>query len=207
MSPTTLDLVATHTRQIAFHASRRQARLPGCADLADLVQVGWEALLRSQARYQTAPATLLTYADQRIRGAMDDELRRLDPRTRYAQDQGVPPPVLLPLWTAFEVVAPTPTPEPFLVALVATLPARQQQVLRLCYVEGWREHEIGALLGCTQSRVSQIRTEALARLRTLMEDKGGSGEWPVGSRGDTPPTPPPTGHSLPPTSLPSEESP
>ena len=41
-------------------------------------------------------------------------------------------------------------------------------VLTLSYYEGLKLHEIAAVLGVTESRVSQIRTKALARLRGAM---------------------------------------
>ena len=41
-------------------------------------------------------------------------------------------------------------------------------VLTLSYYEGMKLHEIATVLGVTESRVSQIRTKALARLRSAM---------------------------------------
>ncbi len=169
MSPAPVDLVATHTHQIAALARIWGAALPLPAAVEDLEQVGWLALLRCRARYDPERGSLATYAHWRIRGAMQDELLRLDPRTLYAQRHGVAPVELLPVQDTLQQSTPAATPDPFLAAAVATLPARWQQVLRLSVVEGWRLHEIGALLGCGESRVSQMRTQALARLRTHLE--------------------------------------
>jgi RNA polymerase sigma factor for flagellar operon FliA len=50
------------------------------------------------------------------------------------------------------------------------LPARQQQVVRLYYVDQMRLREIGDLLDVTESRVCQILREAVARLRAELTD-------------------------------------
>jgi RNA polymerase sigma factor for flagellar operon FliA len=47
----------------------------------------------------------------------------------------------------------------------AKLPARERQVAVLLYVEGWTLRDIGARLGVSESRVSQIHTELRRRLR------------------------------------------
>lgn len=48
------------------------------------------------------------------------------------------------------------------------LPEREQHVLSLYYVEEVTMKEIGAVLGVTESRVSQIRTQAIKRLRAAL---------------------------------------
>ena len=45
------------------------------------------------------------------------------------------------------------------------LPERERQVIALYYVEELTMKEIGEVLGVTESRVSQIRTQAIGRLR------------------------------------------
>lgn len=45
------------------------------------------------------------------------------------------------------------------------LPERERQVIALYYVEELNMKEIGAVLGITESRVSQLRTQAVVRLR------------------------------------------
>ena len=50
------------------------------------------------------------------------------------------------------------------------LPERQQQVVRMYYVDQMRLREIGALLNVTESRVCQILREAVARLRAELTD-------------------------------------
>ncbi len=52
-----------------------------------------------------------------------------------------------------------------LAAAVERLPERERQVVALYYVEELTMKEIGAVIGVTESRVSQIRTQAVMRLR------------------------------------------
>jgi RNA polymerase sigma factor for flagellar operon FliA len=52
---------------------------------------------------------------------------------------------------------------------VAKLPERERQVLSLYYVEELRLKEIGEIFGVTESRVCQIHTQAVARLRKIVE--------------------------------------
>lgn len=48
---------------------------------------------------------------------------------------------------------------------VDKLPERERQVIALYYVEELNMKEIGAVLGITESRVSQLRTQAVVRMR------------------------------------------
>jgi RNA polymerase sigma factor for flagellar operon FliA len=54
------------------------------------------------------------------------------------------------------------------VAAMDRLPARKREVLRMHYDEGRTLREIGEHLGVTESRVSQIHSEAVGRLRALL---------------------------------------
>ncbi len=53
-------------------------------------------------------------------------------------------------------------------AAMDRLPPRKREVLRMHYDEGRTLREIGEHLGVTESRVSQIHSEAVLRLRTLL---------------------------------------
>ncbi len=48
------------------------------------------------------------------------------------------------------------------------LPERERQVVALYYIEELNMKEIGACLGVTESRVSQLRTQAIVRLRNYL---------------------------------------
>jgi RNA polymerase sigma factor for flagellar operon FliA len=50
----------------------------------------------------------------------------------------------------------------------AQLPAREREVAVLLYVEGWTLRDIGARLGVSESRVSQIHSELRGRLREFL---------------------------------------
>ncbi len=55
---------------------------------------------------------------------------------------------------------------------IAQLPEREQQVLALYYQEELTMKEVGAVLGVGESRVSQIHSVAVARLRAALESTG-----------------------------------
>ena len=55
-----------------------------------------------------------------------------------------------------------------LAAAIATLPEREQLVLALYYDEELNLKEIGQVLGVSESRVSQIHTQAALRLRSRL---------------------------------------
>lgn len=55
-----------------------------------------------------------------------------------------------------------------LVGAIATLPEREQLMMSLYYEEDLNLKEIGEVLGVTESRVCQLHTQAVARLRTAV---------------------------------------
>jgi RNA polymerase sigma factor FliA len=57
---------------------------------------------------------------------------------------------------------------------VADLPEKEQQVLALYYFEELTMKEVGAILGIGESRVSQIHSLAVVRLRARMEELTGA---------------------------------
>lgn len=64
---------------VRHEALRLQVRLPASVDLDDLIQAGAMGLMNAISRYNAQQGTAFTtYAAQRIRGAMLDELRNLD---------------------------------------------------------------------------------------------------------------------------------
>jgi RNA polymerase sigma factor for flagellar operon FliA len=56
-----------------------------------------------------------------------------------------------------------------LVAAIDQLPERERTIVRLHYFEGVRFKEIGALLGVSEPRISQLHARAIGRLKTMME--------------------------------------
>lgn len=55
-------------------------------------------------------------------------------------------------------------------AALTELPERERQILTLSYHEERTLAEIGQVIGVGESRVSQLRTQAVARLRSLMRE-------------------------------------
>lgn len=55
-----------------------------------------------------------------------------------------------------------------LIAAIDRLPERERQVMALYYVEELNMKEVGAVLGITESRVSQVHTQAIVRLRAAL---------------------------------------
>lgn len=58
-----------------------------------------------------------------------------------------------------------------LIASIDRLPPRERQVVALYYLEELTMKEVGAVLGITESRVSQLHTQAILRLRAALNDK------------------------------------
>ncbi|HWB30804.1 MAG TPA: RNA polymerase sigma factor FliA [Vicinamibacterales bacterium] len=57
-----------------------------------------------------------------------------------------------------------------LVDALSQLPERERQILALSYEEELTLAEIGQVIGVGESRVSQLRTQAVARLRSMMQE-------------------------------------
>ena len=57
-----------------------------------------------------------------------------------------------------------------LVAAIEGLPEKESLMLSLYYTEGLNLKEIGLVLGVSESRVSQIHGQAVARLRSRLTD-------------------------------------
>jgi RNA polymerase sigma factor for flagellar operon FliA len=57
-----------------------------------------------------------------------------------------------------------------LAAALAQLPPRERHILALSYDQEMTLAEIGQVIGVGESRVSQLRTQAVARLRSMMQE-------------------------------------
>ena len=58
----------------------------------------------------------------------------------------------------------------YLARALRELPERERQVLALYYEEELTLAEVGAVIGVSESRVSQLRTLALSRLRASLQE-------------------------------------
>jgi RNA polymerase sigma factor FliA len=182
-------LIARHASLID-RAARRVAARAGLPELADeLWSAGAMGLLDAARRFEPGrDVRFETFAEHRVRGAMLDELRRLDhlPRRLRAQVRereelagleglALPPVPLEALADAAPSDAPSAEEDAVrsqqraqLAAAIARLPRRLQMVLSLYYVEELKLREIGLVLEVTEARVCQLHREALAALRGLL---------------------------------------
>ncbi len=87
--PSADEVVSSHRRLVERVAYRLRRRLPvhvASVEVADLIAAGYVGLLDAYNRFDwTAPDQFATYAEFRIKGAMLDELRGLDPAPRAAR--------------------------------------------------------------------------------------------------------------------------
>lgn len=213
---------------VRHEALRLQVRLPASVELDDLLQAGGIGLLNAVERYDALQGTAFTtYAVQRIRGAMLDELRSRDwvPRSvrrnarsvaqtiaqleqelgRNATETEVAARLNVSLESYRQMLLDTNNSQLFsydewheengdgiellaqeqqqdnplqallesnlrerVMAAIEKMPVREQQVLTLYYQEELNLKEIGAVLEVGESRVSQLHSQAIKRLRAKL---------------------------------------
>lgn len=214
-------------RRIAHHMI---AKLPPNVELDDLIQVGMMGLSEALSRYEVAQGVQFeTFATQRIRGAMLDELREGDWMScssrksqkeiehavhRLEQKLGRSPleseiaaeldlslgeyQTLLGKVRGTQLVyledmtrgddgddsfldrhVADGDADPMamlrdqrlkasLVAAIKSLPEREQHIMGMYYEHDMNLKEIAAVLGVTESRICQLHSQSIARLRAKM---------------------------------------
>ena len=207
------------------------AKLPANVEIDDLIQVGMMGLSDALARFDaTQGVQFETFATQRIRGAMLDELRSSDWMSRgdrrnqrlieaavhklehklgrapseaeIAVEMGMKLVEYQELLTKvrgtqlvyLEDMSGDEGDEDYLdrhmvdveanplgrladrkmrealVAAIENLPEREQYVMGMYYEHDMNLKEIAAVLGVTESRVCQLHSQAIARLRTRLRE-------------------------------------
>ena len=229
-------LLAEHAPLVKRLAHQMKAKLPPSVEVDDLIQAGMIGLLDAVSRYEeTHGAQFETYAVQRIRGAMLDELRSSDwlPRSMrqnmrkieeamssLQQRLGRPPNEsevakqlklslaeyqdLLNEGGGHQLVyyedfhdgdgsehfldryATDEDGDPLqtlmnsgfrsaLIDAIEGLPEREKILMGLYYEQEMNLKEIGAVMGVSESRVCQLHSQAISRLRANLREKAWTG--------------------------------
>lgn len=213
-------------KRIAYHM---MARLPASVEVDDLIQVGLIGLMDAVERFDGSQgAQFESYATQRIRGAMLDDLRDADwlPRhirqksrqietaiNKLAQRYGRQPTEqeisaelgislaeyqsmlgdvkgnqllyyedfsdeessdFLERYLVDDVSDPLSLLEDEgfrkgLIQAIEDLPEREKNLMGMYYEQDMNLKEIGAVMGVSESRVCQLHSQAVARLRARMK--------------------------------------
>ncbi|MGN1055785.1 MAG: RNA polymerase sigma factor FliA [Comamonas sp.] len=222
-------LIRQHAPLVRRIAQHMIAKLPPNVELDDLIQVGMIGLADALSRYETSQGVQFeTFASQRIRGAMLDELRENDWMSRSSrkgqkdiesairrleQTLGRAPKEseiaefmemslddyqsLLSKVRGTQLIyledisgdddsdsfldrhVADADADPFallrdermraaLVEAIENLPEREKYVMGMYYEHDMNLKEIAAVLEVTESRVCQLHSQAIARLRTKM---------------------------------------
>ena len=219
------NLLDEYLPLVRRQALSMQVRLPASVELDDLIQAGTVGLLEAVGRFDASQgASFATFASQRIRGAMLDELRSRDwlPRSvrrnarmvdeavrrleqqlgRTVEENEIATELGMELEEYRQLLSDTNSGNllPFemlleegaepgvddtsqntplqqfldgekrdqLVAGIEALPEREKLLMALYYQEELNLKEIGAALGVTESRVSQLHSQAVSRLRARL---------------------------------------
>jgi RNA polymerase sigma factor for flagellar operon FliA len=225
-------LLAQYSPLVRRLAHQLIAKLPANVEISDLIQVGMMGLNDALGRFDAAQGVQFeTFATQRIRGAMLDELRGADWMSRgnrrqqreietavhklehrlgrAPQESEIAAEMGLSLTDYQEMLGKVRGTQLLyledmgggaegendfldrhvgdaeanpmarlqdrrmreaLVAAIENLPEREQYVMSMYYEHDMNLKEIAAVLGVTESRVCQLHSQSIARLRAKLRD-------------------------------------
>jgi RNA polymerase sigma factor for flagellar operon FliA len=230
------QLLAQHAPLVKKLAHMMRAKLPSSVEVDDLIQAGMIGLLDAVSRYEdNHGAQFETYAVQRIRGAMLDELRSSDwmPRNmrqnmrkietamteaqqklgRPATESEIAAHMKLSLADYQELLAEAgghqliyyedfhddehgehfldrycsdQSDDPLqalmnigfreaVVEAIEALPEREKILMSLYYEQEMNLKEIGAVMGVSESRVCQLHSQAVGRMRARLKEQAWTG--------------------------------
>ncbi|WP_456342014.1 sigma-70 family RNA polymerase sigma factor [Thermovibrio sp.] len=192
------ELVLEHLPLVKKVANRIYRRIPeGAVEFEELVNTGVIGLIKAIEKYDQKKAKFSTYAYIKIRGEILDYLRKLDflPRSVREKVKNGEISDLKEEIVSFisieeklfsdsdrftvkdTLAADCPTPEEELLLkdakerlaeAIKKLSDKEQLILQLIFVEELDLKSIGEILGISVSRVSQIKTAAIKKLRELL---------------------------------------
>lgn len=141
--------------QDAIDSSRSSGGSVSYEEAADALGLSGDSTSREKRRRAYAAV-----ADPRIVGVTLQDGRETNPLLANREDEKPGP----------EAIVMDAIDAQLLRDAIAELPERQQAVIRHYYFEGSTLLAISELLGVTESRASQIKTEAIKRLRMLLRE-------------------------------------
>lgn len=172
------------TDLVWYIVNKIKGRLPFSVSEEELYAAGMFGLMRAARSYdETQGAQFKTYAYHRVRGAILDDLRRMDFLPRSIRDKakatGEDAPAIVALPTdedghvGIGASEATDTVEhnemlETMHAAIDTLPEKMKFVMSMYYRDNMKMCEIGVRLKITESRVSQIHANAVLRLRRML---------------------------------------
>lgn len=229
--PNINSLLKQHSLMVKRIAHHMHAKLPASVEVDDLIQVGMMGLADAISKYDsTHGAQFETYANQRIRGAILDELRSTDwmSRTSRREQKSIEKAIQITeqklgrdpgeqeianelgitlsayqemlsksrgtqLLYLEELTGQVDGDDNFLdrfisdadsdplnmlenqkmrqalVDAIGLLPEREQRIMGMYYEQEMNLKEMAEVLGITDSRVSQLHSQAIARLRQKLK--------------------------------------
>jgi RNA polymerase sigma factor for flagellar operon FliA len=230
--PNINSLLKQHSLMVKRIAHHIHAKLPASVEVDDLIQVGMMGLADAISKYDSQHgAQFETYANQRIRGAILDELRSTDWMSRTSRkeqksiekaiqiteqklgrdpgEQEIANEMGITLSAYQEMLSKTrgtqllyleeltgqvdgdddfldrfigdAESDPLhllenqnmrqaLVDAIGLLPEREQRIMGMYYEQEMNLKEMAEVLGITDSRVSQLHSQAIARLRQKLRN-------------------------------------